>query len=50
MGKHECRGGKEARAGTVMRIMGGLEMGSDWCFVAMHINLFVATNPTYAQD
>ena len=34
---NKCRGGKEPRAGAVMRVLGCLEMGSGWCFRAKHI-------------
>ena len=30
-------GGREPRAGALMRILGCLEMGSDWCFMACHV-------------
>lgn len=33
----KCRGGTDPRSGAVMRLMGGLEMGSDWCCVANHV-------------
>ena len=32
-----CRGGREPRAGALMRILGCLEMRSGWCFRAKHV-------------
>lgn len=32
-----CRGGKEPRAEALMRILRCLEMGSGWCFDALHV-------------
>jgi len=35
---NKCRGGKEPRSGALMRVLGCLEMGSDWCFEARHVS------------
>ena len=32
-----CKGGKEPRSGALMRILGGLETRSGWCFTAAHV-------------
>ena len=34
---NKCRAKREPRAGALMRILGCLEMGSDWCFTARHV-------------
>ena len=34
---HHCRGGIEPRSGTLMRMLGCLEIGSGWCFQAKHV-------------
>lgn len=34
---NQCRGGRDPRSGAIMRVMGGLEVGSGWCFRAKHI-------------
>ena len=34
---NHCRGGVEPRSGTLMRILGCLEIGSGWCFQAKHV-------------
>ena len=34
---NRCRGGREPRAGALMRILGCLEMRSGWCFRAKHV-------------
>ena len=33
----KCKGGKEPRSGALMRILGGLESGSGWCFTAARV-------------
>lgn len=33
----KCKGGKEPRSGALMRILGGLETCSGWCFTAAHV-------------
>ena len=32
----KCRGGKEPRSGALRRLLGCLEVGSAWCFDALH--------------
>ena len=34
---NRCQGGREPRAGALMRILGCLEMHSGWCFRAKHV-------------
>ena len=34
---NRCRGGRETRPGAVMRMMGCLEMRSEWCFRVKHV-------------
>ena len=34
---NRCRGGREPRAGALMRMLGCLEMRSGWCFRAKHV-------------
>ena len=33
----KCRGGREPRSGALMRLLGCLEVGSGWCFDALHV-------------
>ena len=33
----KCRGGKEPRSGAPMRLLVCLEVGSGWCFDAVHV-------------
>ena len=33
----KCRGGKEPRSGALMRLLGCLQVGSGWCFDALHV-------------
>ena len=33
----KCKGGKEPRSGALMRILGGLETRSGWCFTAARV-------------
>ena len=33
----KCRGGREPRSGALMRLLGYLEVGSGWCFDALHV-------------
>ena len=34
---NRCRGGRKPRAGALMRMLGCLEMRSNWCFRAKHV-------------
>ena len=33
----KCRGPREPRSGSLMRVLGCLEVRSDWCFRAQHV-------------
>ena len=36
-GCQKCPGGKKARSGAQMRLLGCLEVGRGWCFDALHV-------------
>ena len=33
----KCKGGREPRSGALMRLLGCLQVGSRWCFDALHV-------------